>query len=121
MTEILSVTSHEIENDSRFQFHFQLAYHPFPLFIIFSFAVLSRHNTIVYNIIINWLVPVNTVQLNDIRMIAQRTQKHYFAKRSLCIGLVSECVKDFFHGNRLLGPLVGSLPNNTIGTFAESL
>lgn len=61
------------------------------------------------------------VQLDDVRVIAERTQQHNFAKRSLCIGLVPECVEDFFDGNRLLGALVCRLPNNAVGAFAESL
>lgn len=61
---------------------------------------------------------MNTIQLNNVWMIAKSAQKHDFAKGSLCIGFIAESVENFLNSYRFLCFPVQCLPHYAICSFS---
>lgn len=64
---------------------------------------------------------VHTVELHDVRMAAKGAQEHDFTEGALGIGLITERVKNLFHGHRFVGTSVNGPPNNSICTTTQTL
>lgn len=45
-------------------------------------------------------LPVNAVQLNDVRMVSERPKEHDLPECTLGVGLIAKCIENLLDGDR---------------------